>query len=77
MELVSGSTLRDLMNQKGRLAPEELLPILTEVLSALSVAHKAGIIHRDLKPENIMLSILHNGHIKLVDFGFSKFLKEP
>jgi serine/threonine protein kinase len=24
-----------------------------------------------------MLSIQHNGHIKLVDFGFSKFLREP
>jgi serine/threonine-protein kinase len=70
MELVSGSTLRDLMNQKGRLAPEELLPILTEVLSALSVAHKAGIIHRDLKPENIMIS--SEGKIKVGDFGLAR-----
>lgn len=25
--------------------------------------------HRDLKPENILI---HNGHIKIADFGFSK-----
>ena len=70
MELVSGSTLRDLINQKGRLAPEELLPILFEVLSALAVAHKAGIVHRDLKPENIMIS--SEGKIKVGDFGLAR-----
>lgn len=70
MELVSGSTLRDLINQKGRLAPEELLPILNEVLSALAVAHKAGIVHRDLKPENIMIST--EGKIKVGDFGLAR-----
>ena len=70
MELVSGSTLRDLINQKGRLAPEEVLPILSEVLSALAVAHKAGIVHRDLKPENIMISM--EGKIKVGDFGLAR-----
>lgn len=70
MELVSGSTLRDLINQKGRLAPGEVLPILSEVLSALAVAHKAGIVHRDLKPENIMIST--EGKIKVGDFGLAR-----
>lgn len=70
MELVSGSTLRDLINQKGRLTPEEVLPILSEVLSALAVAHKAGIVHRDLKPENIMIST--EGKIKVGDFGLAR-----
>lgn len=70
MELVSGSTLRDLINQKGRIAPEEILPILSEVLSALAVAHRAGIVHRDLKPENIMIS--NEGKIKVGDFGLAR-----
>lgn len=30
--------------------------------------------HRDLKPDNILL---HNGTIKIADFGFSKMLKSP
>lgn len=30
--------------------------------------------HRDLKPDNILL---HNGKIKIADFGFSKSLKSP
>lgn len=31
--------------------------------------------YRDLKPENIVLSNRQRGHIKLVDFGFSKSLR--
>lgn len=34
--------------------------------------HKNKIIYRDLKPENILLD--EYGHIKLTDFGLSKFL---
>ena len=30
--------------------------------------------HRDLKPDNILL---HNGRIKIADFGFSKYLRSP
>ena len=28
-------------------------------------------IHRDIKPENIML---HNGSVKIGDFGFARFI---
>jgi serine/threonine protein kinase len=32
-----------------------------------------NIIYRDLKPENILID--NAGHVKLIDFGFSKLLK--
>ena len=39
--------------------------------------HAQDIIYRDLKPENIMLQMKCKGHLKLVDFGFSKMMKVP
>jgi protein kinase A len=45
-----------------------------EVLLTLSYLHSNNIIYRDLKPENIVISMTDRGHLKLVDFGFSKKL---
>lgn len=43
-----------------------------EILVALSTLHSNNIVYRDLKPDNIMID--NQGHIKLIDFGFSKSL---
>ena len=45
---------------------------LAEVLVGIKQLHERNIIYRDLKPENILLD--KNGHVKLIDFGFSKQL---
>ncbi|EDV46634.1 serine/threonine-protein kinase S6KL isoform X1 [Drosophila erecta] len=44
-----------------------------EIALALDFLHNAGIIYRDAKPENILLT--QQFHIKLTDFGLSKWLK--
>ena len=36
--------------------------------------HEQHIIYRDLKPDNIVID--KSGHIKLIDFGFSKCLSQ-
>ncbi|XP_037818664.1 serine/threonine-protein kinase S6KL [Lucilia sericata] len=46
---------------------------LAEIALALDFLHNAGIIYRDAKPENILLT--QDYHIKLTDFGLSKWLK--
>lgn len=46
-----------------------------EVLMTLEFLHNNNVIYRDLKPENIVISMNERGHLKLVDFGFAKRLK--
>lgn len=70
MEMVEGHTLRDYLNEQGKLSINDGIKFLLPVLSALSAAHKQGIVHRDIKPENILIS--KEGRIKIADFGLAK-----
>ena len=73
MEFVEGEDLRGLMQQKGKLAPEEAVEIMQQTCRALEAAHSAGIIHRDLKPQNIMRD--KAGRILVMDFGLARTLE--
>lgn len=46
----------------------------TELLEGLEYIHSLDIVYRDIKPENILMDI--DGHIKIADFGLSKFLQK-
>lgn len=71
MELLDGETLDARWERKGkRLAPEEVLSLVDQVLSTLHAAHAAGIVHRDLKPENLFLT--RAGTVKVLDFGIAR-----
>jgi eukaryotic-like serine/threonine-protein kinase len=70
MEYVPGRTLRDLLNQVGRLGPRAALEVIQPVLSALGAAHRAGMVHRDVKPENVLLT--NDNRVKVVDFGLAR-----
>ena len=72
MEYVPGRTLRDLLNERGRLRPREALDIMEGVLAGLAAAHDAGIAHRDVKPENVLLS--DSSAVKVADFGLARLL---
>jgi serine/threonine-protein kinase len=73
MEYLRGQPLSDVLAERGRLDPEELIALLVPAMRGVHAAHMAGVVHRDLKPENIILSEL-DGQIvpKVVDFGVSK-----
>ncbi|QIG42774.1 serine/threonine protein kinase [Nocardioides anomalus] len=75
MEYVEGTDLGDLIKQRGRLSPDEAVPVLAQTARALAAAHGAGIVHRDVKPSNILVS--PDGQVKLSDFGIARTSSDP
>ena len=77
MELLRGANLEtclDAAKEHGKiLGLADLRPIIEPVVSTLETAHAAGILHRDLKPGNIFVQ--NDGSVRLLDFGFAKFLR--
>lgn len=71
MEHVEGITLKEYIEQQGKLGVKETVHFTMQILRALQHAHDKGIVHRDIKPQNIML--LSNGNIKVTDFGIARF----
>ncbi len=74
-EFVDGETVRQVLNQRGRVPLNDALAIAVQVAAALAAAHKAGIVHRDIKPENVM--VRPDGYVKLLDFGIAKLTQRP
>lgn len=73
MEYLEGSSLADLLEQKGRIDLQEFYPLLVQICRGLAYTHNMMIVHRDMKPSNIML-VESGGEIKakIVDFGIAK-----
>jgi eukaryotic-like serine/threonine-protein kinase len=69
MELLDGSTLRELLPQGG-FPIAQMLRFAVQLADALGAAHARGVIHRDLKPANVMIT--RDGVVKVLDFGLSK-----
>ena len=70
MEYVKGKTLKDMIQEKGAMAPQVACQIAIRILSALQHAHQNGIIHRDIKPQNVLVH--SDGHVKVADFGIAR-----
>ena len=76
MELVEGRSLRDLLDQEGRIAAERLVTLMRGVCSGVGAAHRKGVVHRDLKPDNIIIIPPERAGdqetVKVIDFGIAK-----
>ena len=73
MELLQGISLAGQLQQQGAMTCDQALPLIGQMVSALSAAHQLGIIHRDFKPANVML-VEETGQklVKVTDFGLAR-----
>ena len=74
MEYVPGITLKEYIQQQGKVGWKETVHFTVQILRALQHAHDNGIVHRDVKPQNVML--LQDGTVKVMDFGIARFARE-
>jgi serine/threonine-protein kinase len=76
MELVRGTSLRDLLRREGRLDPKRAVSLMRDICAGVGVAHRQGIVHRDLKPDNVIVAppeVQGEREVaKVLDFGLAK-----
>ncbi|MBE3557089.1 MAG: Stk1 family PASTA domain-containing Ser/Thr kinase [Firmicutes bacterium] len=69
MEFVEGRTLKELINEQGRLPIDQAVDIARQICAALAAAHEHGVVHRDVKPHNVLIT--KDGQAKVTDFGIA------
>lgn len=74
MELLSGRTLLELMQEHGRFSRVDAVRMLLPIASALAFAHDRGVVHRDVQPRNVFVAKDDSERVipKLLDFGIAK-----
>jgi serine/threonine-protein kinase len=80
MELLVGDDLEAVCQRfesdGGRVPIRWALSVFEPVVSTVERAHQQGIVHRDLKPGNVfVLSETVGGGVRVLDFGFAKFMR--
>ena len=77
-ELLSGQTLRDLLNRERGLTLQRIVGIFNQICGAVHAAHINGIVLRNIHPESIFVERGLNGEelIKVGGYGLAK-LENP
>jgi serine/threonine-protein kinase len=74
LELLSGGSLRGMLDEDVRLSPAQAAHVGRHVAAALSYAHSRGLVHRDIKPANLLFD--EHGNVRVADFGLARALAE-
>ncbi len=76
LEYCPDGNLKQYVENRGRLEPQEAFEYIRQTAAALEHAHARGVIHRDIKPANLMLVRRPDGTlvVKIIDFGLVKRL---
>ena len=77
MEYLDGSDLAKQLRQRGPMDIDRVSGIVSQIASALDLAHARRIVHGDIKPGNVVLVVApHAEVVKLLDFGMAWFLDQ-
>ena len=68
-EFVEGQSLRQLIESRAPMPPEQAIPIACKIADGMAYCHDHGVVHRDLKPENILITA--EGQPVIMDFGLA------
>jgi serine/threonine protein kinase len=74
MELVEGTTLKEILRQRGAVSANAVVYIMRQMASALAYAHGKKVVHRDIKTANTMWTA--ERQVKIMDFGLAKLMEE-
>jgi serine/threonine-protein kinase len=74
LELLTGGSLRGMLDADARLTPSQAAHVGRQVTSALEYAHARGVVHRDIKPANLLFD--EHGIVRVADFGLARALAE-
>jgi protein kinase A len=74
LDFVPGGELFSLLRRSRRFPEAVAKFFAAEIALAIDFLHANQIAYRDLKPENVLLAA--DGHVKLTDFGFAKFVPD-
>ncbi|GAA6063530.1 hypothetical protein JCM10212_006703 [Sporobolomyces blumeae] len=74
LEYVQGGELFSHLRRAGRFSADVTRFYIANLVLALEHLHRQDIIYRDLKPENLLIGA--DGHLKVTDFGFAKFVPD-
>ena len=73
-ELLKGKTLKEVLDNRGKLSFDEAFDYMLQILSGSDEIHSHGVLHNDFKPDNLYL--LFDGSIKIVDFGAATHISD-
>ncbi|MBA3281073.1 MAG: serine/threonine protein kinase [Acidimicrobiia bacterium] len=72
---LGGGSLRSLLDDRGVLAPGEVVAVLAPVADAAGSLHRRGVIHGDLKPDNVLIT--SDGDPVCADVGVARIIGRP
>lgn len=73
MECMEGGELFNRIAEAERFTEERAADATRQMLLAVNYLHSQGMVHRDVKLENFLYDLEDSHHLKMIDFGFSKY----